>query len=401
MHAHADFFARPCGAQVQIRLPQRFCSSPGAYLGVSRQPLFCPGSPAFANWLGVARNFHALQTVDAVLKYISRVLCLVFYRFQERPEKRQREESQCPLFHFFCRFIFFPSICRSVADGQSYRYSNSKRTEQNWDGIAAHKNFRALPYCARFFLRLFPGIVGTFRCSAVALLESTHVRRCARGDVLIQFVAGWINHTIGFRIWWCVRAASWQLPEKFPRFILAKVKLNLGCWIFYQKGYVNIDCNREIRADRYEDISVLPSFEANCADEIYAGHVAEHVDDVKASFSRWFEVLKPGGRITITVPDCRGANRLWLERKPFPALELGPDEGIIAVTTGVKAEDIRDDKDETPPHNRVFDESTLRICMEAVGFVDIARVDNHEAMVAPCSSLGWQLALEGYKPKQS
>ena len=75
----------------------------------------------------------------------------------------------------------------------------------------------------------------------------------------------------------------------------------------------------------FEDISTLPSFEANCADEIYAGHVAEHVDDVKASFGRWFEVLKPGGRITITVPDCRGANRMSLERKRFPALELGKE----------------------------------------------------------------------------
>jgi hypothetical protein len=63
---------------------------------------------------------------------------------------------------------------------------------------------------------------------------------------------------------------------------------------------------------------------------------------VKASFGRWFEVLKPGDRITITVPDCRGANRMWLERKRFPALELGPDEGIIAITTGVKAEDVGD-----------------------------------------------------------
>ena len=75
---------------------------------------------------------------------------------------------------------------------------------------------------------------------------------------------------------------------------LGKVNLNLGCWIFYQKGYVNIDRNREVRADRYENISTLPSFEADCADEIYAGHVAEHVDEVKASSGRWFEVLKPG-----------------------------------------------------------------------------------------------------------
>ncbi len=135
-----------------------------------------------------------------------------------------------------------------------------------------------------------------------------------------------------------------------------------------------------MRADRYEDISTLPSFEANFADEIYAGHVAEHVDDVKASFGRWFEVLKPGGRITITVPDCRGANRMWLERKRFPALELGPDEGIIAITTGVKAEDVGDQEKETVLHHRVFDESTLRICMEAAGFINIAPVDNHEAM---------------------
>jgi len=41
-----------------------------------------------------------------------------------------------------------------------------------------------------------------------------------------------------------------------------QVKLNLGCWIFYQEGYINIDRDREVRADRYEDISVLPSFEA-------------------------------------------------------------------------------------------------------------------------------------------
>jgi len=36
-----------------------------------------------------------------------------------------------------------------------------------------------------------------------------------------------------------------------------------------------------------------------------------------------------------------------------------------------------------------------------VGFIKVAPVDNHEAMVAPSSALGWQLALEGYKPKQS
>ena len=71
---------------------------------------------------------------------------------------------------------------------------------------------------------------------------------------------------------------------------------------------------------------------------------------------------------------------MWLQQKRFPALELGPDEGIIAITTGVKAEDVGDQDKETVLHNRVFDESTLRICMEAVGFINIALVDNREAM---------------------
>ena len=86
-------------------------------------------------------------------------------------------------------------------------------------------------------------------------------------------------------------ASSRGLPNCWKRhaFYLGKVKLNLGCWIFYQEGYVNIDRNREVRAGR----------------------------------------------------------------------------------------------------------------MESVGFINIAPVDNHEAMVAPSSALGWQLALEGYKPNQS
>ncbi len=179
------------------------------------------------------------------------------------------------------------------------------------------------------------------------------------------------------------------------------MKLNLGCWIFYRDGWVNIDHDRSVRADRYEDATLLPSIAPDSIEEIYAGHLAEHVEDVKGTFARWGEVLKPGGRITITVPDCRGANRLWLERKRFPALEVEPDEGILQITTGVKPADLRGRAPEAVLHKRVFDESTLRICMEAAGFVSIASVDNHEAMVAPCSALGWQIALEGYKPETS
>jgi hypothetical protein len=38
---------------------------------------------------------------------------------------------------------------------------------------------------------------------------------------------------------------------------LGKVKLNLDCWIFYQEGCVNIDRNREVRADRMESVGFI------------------------------------------------------------------------------------------------------------------------------------------------
>jgi hypothetical protein len=41
---------------------------------------------------------------------------------------------------------------------------------------------------------------------------------------------------------------------------------------------------------------------------------------------------------------------MWLERKRFSALELGPDEGIIGITTGVKAADLGDQEEEAMLH---------------------------------------------------
>jgi hypothetical protein len=177
------------------------------------------------------------------------------------------------------------------------------------------------------------------------------------------------------------------------------VRLNLGCWIFYHPGWVNVDLNPGVRADRYEDVSVLPSVGPDSVDEIYAGHVAEHVADVGTTLRRWLEVLKPGGKITITVPDAEGANRLWIEGREFPVLGHPPDRGALAVMTGYHSRDeIAGDPDRLHMHRRAFDRSTLVLCMTAVGFSGVRLVDDHPIMVKRCSELGWQFALEGFKP---
>ncbi len=83
------------------------------------------------------------------------------------------------------------------------------------------------------------------------------------------------------------------------------IKLNLGCWIMKMEGWVNIDID-----PRYGDVVMdcfNMSYPDNYADEIYAGHILEHTPDTDKALTEWKRVLKPGGIITVTVPDIEKA----------------------------------------------------------------------------------------------
>ncbi len=95
---------------------------------------------------------------------------------------------------------------------------------------------------------------------------------------------------------------------------MSKIKtcLNLGCnvWNITSEDpkvkWINIDAdsNDDIKPDLQCRAEELP-FEDNSVDEIYAGHLLEHFDmnDGEKALKEWKRVLKPGGIITITVPD--------------------------------------------------------------------------------------------------
>lgn len=83
------------------------------------------------------------------------------------------------------------------------------------------------------------------------------------------------------------------------------MKLHLGCGDKILKGYINVDIRPETGCDIVDDVTLLEKFENNSADEIYACHVLEHFGrhqyfDV---LKRWYDILKPGGLIRISVPD--------------------------------------------------------------------------------------------------
>jgi predicted SAM-dependent methyltransferase len=175
-------------------------------------------------------------------------------------------------------------------------------------------------------------------------------------------------------------------------------KLNLGCWTFYHDGWVNVDLDPLIKADLYEDVETLPSIEAGSVDEIYAGHVLEHVVDVGAALRRWFDLLRPGGSCTVVVPDLVGAIGLWRAGRTFPGINYPPDEGLIAIAAGVRTPAEAAVK-ELQLHRRAFDFPTLKLCMEAAGFAAVHPYDDHPLMVLPNHALGWQISAKGVRAK--
>lgn len=179
------------------------------------------------------------------------------------------------------------------------------------------------------------------------------------------------------------------------------IRLNLGCYTLYRYGWINIDLNLDVVADLYEDAVTLPSFQPGTVSEIFAGHLAEHVPDVGITFARWFELLKPGGRITIIVPDAEAAIDLWRSRLRFPVLGLDSEAGLIAITSGYTSrEHVERDPLGLQKHRRVFDASMLRVALQNAGFCDIEQVDDHPIAVARCSEVVWQLAMRASKPQE-
>ena len=83
------------------------------------------------------------------------------------------------------------------------------------------------------------------------------------------------------------------------------MKLHLGCGTKIIDGYVNVDIRQELNCDIVDDIKTLTTFQNNVAEEIYACHVLEHFSrhEYKEVLTRWFEVLKKGGILKISVPN--------------------------------------------------------------------------------------------------
>ena len=80
-------------------------------------------------------------------------------------------------------------------------------------------------------------------------------------------------------------------------------KLNLGCGNDIIPGWVNVDFIKKKGIDKVHNLNKYPyPFKDNTFDEIKCVEVVEHLDDTVATMKEIFRILKPGGKVIITVP---------------------------------------------------------------------------------------------------
>lgn len=93
-----------------------------------------------------------------------------------------------------------------------------------------------------------------------------------------------------------------------------------------------MDVLETVGVDIVDDIRSLMKFPNDCAEEIYVCHVMERFahDEVLPILKRWYEVLKPGGTLRISVPDIDRIVKIYVKNMPhFETPGHSPWIGLI------------------------------------------------------------------------
>jgi len=144
------------------------------------------------------------------------------------------------------------------------------------------------------------------------------------------------------------------------------MKLHLGCGTKIIKNYINIDIRENLDCDIVDDIKTLSQFNLSSVDEIYACHVLEHFSrhEYITVLKRWFEILKKGGIIKLSVPDLE---KVFLQYKNGTSLRE-----LMGFLYGGQSY-------EHNYHYVGFDYNTLKEDLEQIGFTDVKLWDWRES----------------------
>jgi len=146
------------------------------------------------------------------------------------------------------------------------------------------------------------------------------------------------------------------------------IKFNMGCGRDRLPGYLGVDMHSDT-ADIKQDIMKLDLPE-QCADEIFASHVIEHIPQHRASkvLEKWLATLKDGGMLVMETPDLAGLCKDYLEQE-------GADQHMTAMCIyGASVDRITPETQEKgalSPHLWGYTPKSLSDLCTSVGFKDI------------------------------
>ena len=141
-----------------------------------------------------------------------------------------------------------------------------------------------------------------------------------------------------------------------------------------------LDAESRPEVDFVGNASCLSQFEDNSLDVIYSSHVLEHFyyqlnNELLNTLAEWYRVLKPGGKLMVSVPDLQVLCWLYLN----PNLHPLERHQLMRMMFGGQT-------NEYDVHKVGFDCDTLTLYLEEVGFQDCTPVTEF-GLFQDCSTI--------------
>lgn len=164
------------------------------------------------------------------------------------------------------------------------------------------------------------------------------------------------------------------------------LRLNLGGGDVPKPGFITVD-KKMGGSDAYP-----LAYADESVDEIYASHILEHFPYGKrnAVLKDWYRVLKPGGRLRVSVPDALKCAKMLIDgvtELVAPGGEKYPFNYERILMGG--------QTDEYDHHGSMYSEDSLWEAFQAAGFTSLA---TWKSDLTDTSCLPFCANVEGYKP---
>ncbi|TAE60041.1 MAG: methyltransferase domain-containing protein [Nostocales cyanobacterium] len=160
---------------------------------------------------------------------------------------------------------------------------------------------------------------------------------------------------------------------------MTEIKLHIGGKEAHPDWKI-LDVEPRPEVDYVGNASDLSQFEDNSIAAIYASHVLEHFyygidNELINTLSEWYRVLKPGGKLLISVPDLKKLCWMYLH----PDMSVMDRLHLMRIIFGGQT-NIYD------VHKVGFDSEILALYLEEVGFTEYEEVSEFN-LFKDCSSL--------------